>query len=194
MMKYWLFLLAVVFCLGLAVTGTAEEASSKKEKAVALFKELQQNAVGDQWIDCNNIINLLEQRGSMEDLRAAFNVLMAKEGNGDILEKVADMYFELRLNPKPKPGGVYVNVTGFIYSISVDGKKKPVDGTVYFWSQYKNILYHKIQSTASLGYAIRIWGGKRYDCQAKSGGKSSDWKEDYLPGFPEVLNFRILNY
>ena len=186
-MRYCLFLLlAVVFCCSLAVTETVEATSSKKE-AVALLQDLQQNTVGDKWVDYNNAINLLEQGGSRKELQIACNALMVKEENGDTLEKVSDVYFELNLNPKPKVGGSYWTITGFVF----DPNRNKVKGTVYWWNYLRTILLVRSFATASGGYTVELWS-RQYDCRASMTTASgnvlySPWKNDLLP--PPVVNF-----
>lgn len=187
-MRYCLsLLLAVVFCLGLAVTGTAEE-TSKKEEAIALLKGLQQNTVGEVWINYDKAINLLEKEDSLEEeLQIAFNALMVKEEDSEVLDKVSDMYFKLGLNPRPEVGGSYRIVTGFIFN--PEGKK--VKGTVYWWNYLRTILLLKCSATATYGYTIELWS-RLYDCRASMTTASgnvlySPWKNDLLP--PPVVNF-----
>lgn len=185
MVRYWSFLLlAVVFCCSLAVTETAE-ATSKKD-AVVLFKELQQDTVGEKWIDYDNVINLLEQGGSRKNTQEAFNNLMLKL-DGDDLDKVSSVYFEMSLNPKPKVGGSYWTITGFVF----DPNRSKVKGTVYWWNYLRTILLVRSSATASGGYTVQLWS-KTYDCRASMTTVSgnilySPWKNDLLP--PPIVNF-----
>lgn len=192
MMKYWSFLLlVVVFCLGLVVTGTVE-GSSKRDEAVRLLKEAQSGTVGEKYVAYGNVICLVEA-GHKHQAGKALNTLMADEADSAVLDMVSNAYFVLELNPRPEAGGVYTNISGFVYTISASGNKTKATGTVYFWNELRTILLHKFPATASAGYAGRIWV-QRYDCRALATaiGKYSAWMDNYLPTYPTAtLNFRV---
>ncbi|MCK6462700.1 MAG: hypothetical protein L6Q29_02665 [Candidatus Pacebacteria bacterium] len=190
-MKYLLVILFVVAGLFFMNNDDAL-ASSKREEALHLIREAQMRTIGEKYVAYGNVICLIEQ-GHKHKAGEALNALMADEADSAMLDMVSDAYFVLKLNPKPKSGGTYTNISGFVYEVSSSGNEKKAGGTVYFWNYLRTILLYKFPATASAGYYGRIWV-QRYDCRGRvtSSGKYSAWRNDYLPAYPSaILNFYI---